>query len=236
MEHTHQTILVVDDEWRMRNLIKQYLKKEKWEILEAETGEEALRLIQDKKVDLVLLDIMMPKMDGWQVCSNIRERSHMPILFLTARNETRDKVQGLRLGADDYLTKPFEMEELVARIHALLRRAVISEEIEPAHVFSNGELLIYPESREVKINDQAVSLTPKEFDLLLLLAQHPKKAFTRDNLLEQVWGHDFFGDIRTVDQHVKNIREKLKKSGCSFNPVKTLWGVGYQFQQKAPAQ
>ncbi|MBL0385584.1 response regulator transcription factor [Tumebacillus sp. ITR2] len=233
MFQRNATILVVDDERQMRALIRSALETEGREIIEAASGEEALSLVHRTHFDLIILDIMMPGSDGWEVCSRVREHCNVPILFLSARNETRDKVRGLRIGADDYLTKPFDLEELAARVHALLRRSVAesidSADNEEIHLH---ELTILQESREVKVDGRQVAFTPKEFDLLMLLSRNPKKAFTRDNLLQQVWGLDFHGDIRTVDQHVKNIREKLKRGGCTFNPIKTVWGIGYQMQGK----
>lgn len=227
-------ILVVDDEWNMRNLMKMYLQRQGWLISEASDGKEAIEIIKKESFHLMILDIMMPGMDGWDVCRYVREEedNEIPILLLTARNETKDKVHGLNLGADDYLTKPFDIEELIARIHAILRRHHSSQSFEnKIHI---GEITILPESREVIVhNDHSVLLTPKEYDVFFLLAKHPQKAFERSDLLDKVWGYDFEGDARTVDQHIKNIREKLKKSGCTFNPIKTVWGLGYQIQRKS---
>ncbi len=227
-------ILVVDDEWNMRNLMKMYLQRQGWLISEASDGKEAIEIIKKESFHLMILDIMMPGMDGWDVCRYVREEEEngIPILLLTARNETKDKVQGLNLGADDYLTKPFDIEELIARIHAILRRHHSSQSLEnKIHI---GEITILPESREVIVNnDHSVLLTPKEYDVFFLLAKHPQKAFERSDLLDKVWGYDFEGDARTVDQHIKNIREKLKKSGCTFNPIKTVWGLGYQIQRNS---
>jgi two-component system response regulator ResD len=227
-------VLVVDDEWNMRNLMKMYLQRQGWLISEASNGKEAIEMMKKESFHLMILDVMMPEMDGWEVCKYVRneENNNIPILLLTARNETRDKVQGLNLGADDYLTKPFDMEELIARIHALLRRNRFSQS--PDKKITIGEITILPDSREVILNnDLPVILTPKEYDVLYLLARHPNKAFARNDLLDRVWGYDFAGDARTVDQHIKNIREKLKKSGCTFNPIKTVWGLGYQIQRKS---
>jgi two-component system response regulator ResD len=227
-------ILVVDDEWNMRNLMKMYLERQGWLISEASDGTEAIEKVKKESFHLMILDIMMPGMDGWEVCRYLREEeeNEIPILLLTARNETKDKVQGLNLGADDYLTKPFDIEELIARIHALLRRHRSFQSQESK--INIGEITILPDSREVIINDGlSVLLTPKEYDVFYLLAKHPNKAFERRDLLDRVWGYDFEGDARTVDQHIKNIREKLKKSGCTFNPIKTVWGLGYQIQRKS---
>lgn len=225
-------ILIVDDEWNMRNLLKHFLHKENWNIEEASSGIEALDKINKGNYHLVILDVMMPELNGWEVCSRVREQSNVPILLLTARNETRDKVQGLNLGADDYLTKPFDKEELVARINALLRRVMVDRQKVMEESINIGDISIKSASREVFVNGGQVTLTPKEFDVLYILAKNPNRAFSREVLLEQVWGHDFLGDFRTVDQHIKNIRDKVKKAGCSFNPIQTVWGLGYKLQGK----
>lgn len=224
-------ILVVDDESNMRNLLRLYLTQNGFDVSEAHNGHEALTLVDQESFDLIILDIMMPGMDGWEVCAKIRETRQTPILMLTARTETQDRVRGLNIGADDYLVKPFEPEELIARIHALLRRSDFSKsEKEASTKITLKEMTIDPESRQVVIRDRPVKMTPKEFDLLLFLAGHPKKVFTRDILLNNIWGNDYFGDIRTVDTHVKAIREKLRKAGLTYSPIRTVWGVGYQFE------
>jgi two-component system response regulator ResD len=224
-------VLVVDDEWNMRNLLRIYLSKNGFEVTEAPNGHEALKQVQQRSFDVIILDIMMPDIDGWEVCSKIRETMQTPILMLTARTETKDKIRGLNLGADDYLVKPFEPEELVARVYALLRRSNPSESV---HVNLNRlilkEMTIDPEGRQVLVHERSVDFTPKEFDLIFLLASSSQRAFSRELLLEQIWGGNYYGDIRTVDTHVKNIREKVRKAGLSYNPIQTVWGVGYKFQ------
>ncbi|MDT8900133.1 response regulator transcription factor [Anaeroselena agilis] len=227
-----KTVLVVDDEQNMRDLIRIYLHRQGWSVREASNGLEALEIISRETVHLVILDIMMPGLDGWEVCRRIRETSNIPVLLLTARNATKDKIHGLNLGADDYLTKPFEMEELVARAHAILRRAS-SQDGTASEAVQFGEIAINLSSRQIKVNGNIVHLTPKEFELLLLLASNPDKVFSRETLLDRIWGIDFYGDFRTIDQHIKNIRDKLKKGGCTFNPIKTVWGFGYQMQRKS---
>lgn len=223
-------VLVVDDEWNMRNLLRIYLMKEGFEVKEASTGSEALSLMKRHEFDVILLDVMMPDMDGWQVCKSVREHSQIPILMLTARSETKDKVHGLGIGADDYLTKPFESEELTARIYSLIRRSTISKMSMPQEVkLHYPELSIYPDGRDVLIQDQSVEFTQKEFDLLLTLAQNSHRAFSREELVERLWGHDYHGESRVIDTHVKNIREKAHKAGLSYNPVQTVWGIGYKF-------
>ncbi|WP_408011505.1 response regulator transcription factor [Pseudalkalibacillus sp. A8] len=225
-------ILVVDDEWNMRNLIKIYLSGKNFQIDEATNGHEAIDYVCNRSYDLLILDIMMPEIDGWQVCKTIREFKDVPILMLTARDDVKDRVQGLNMGADDYLVKPFAPEELVARMNALIRRnKKIIKESEEGAVFELPELIIKFESREVKVKDKRVDLTPKEFNLLYLIAKQPKRVFTRDMLLNHIWSVDDFRDLRTVDTHVKNVRDKLRKAGISYNAIKTVWGVGYRFNE-----
>ncbi|TLS50127.1 response regulator transcription factor [Paenibacillus antri] len=214
----------------MRNLLRIYLKKQGFEVKEATNGSEAVAFANNEPFDVIILDVMMPDMDGWQVCRKIRERHQTPIIMLTARNETKDKVQGLGVGADDYVTKPFEPEELIARIHALLRRANPNQtHVSAQEMVEFPEGTIYPEGRQVLIRENSVELTPKEFDLFLMLARYRQKAFARDALVEALWGFDYAGDTRVIDTHVKNIREKLQRSGLSYNPIQTVWGVGYKF-------
>lgn len=222
-------ILVVDDEWNMRNLVKIYLSKEHFEVDEARGGHEAIQLARQNSYDLLVLDIMLPDIDGWEVCSAIRQTMQLPILMLTARNDVQDRVRGLNLGADDYLVKPFAPEELVARVNALLRREKGKKEGSQVVLLTFEDLVIDSESREVKVKEVAVELTPKEFDILYMAASQPKRVFTRDILLDTIWEPEDFRDLRTIDTHVKNIREKLRKAGLAYNPIKTVWGVGYKF-------
>ena len=223
-------VLVVDDEWNMRNLLRIYLMKEGFEVKEASSGYEALSMMKQHSFELLILDVMMPGMDGWQVCKAVRETETMPILMLTARSETKDKVHGLGLGADDYITKPFEPEELLARVFSLLRRSMINQAHklqEPAIIFHN--LKINAEAREVHIHEESVDFTPKEFDLLLYLGQHSQRTFSREELVERLWGYEYTGDARVVDTHIKNIREKFQRAGLGYDPIQTVWGVGYKF-------
>ncbi|MFD1736734.1 response regulator transcription factor [Bacillus salitolerans] len=226
-----ENILVIDDESTMRRLIRLYLD-DSYDVVEAMDGFEALNKMKTSIYDLIILDIMMPGIDGWEVCNKIRETDTVtPILMLTARSDVSDRVHGLTIGADDYLGKPFEPEELLARVHALLRRSATTS------TSSSGEneymifdaLKIGIENRQVFVQAQEVVFTPKEFDLLFALANHPSRVFTREILLDQIWVVDEVLDVRTVDTHIKNIREKLKKAGLSYNPIKTVWGVGYKF-------
>ncbi|MNO37126.1 Transcriptional regulatory protein SrrA [compost metagenome] len=224
-------ILIIDDEWNMRNLLRIYLQKEGFATQEAVTGNEALRMLDNNAFDLLLLDVMMPDMDGWQVCRAVREHTQIPILMLTARSETKDKVLGLGIGADDYLTKPFEPEELLARIHSLLRRSSLTMEVKPQEEQLNYPgLRILPDARKVHIEGERVDFTLKEFDLLTMLARSGQRVFTRDELVERLWGNDYDGETRVIDTHIKNIREKLQKAGLPYNPVQTVWGLGYKFQ------
>lgn len=222
-------ILVVDDEWNMRNLLRIYLEEE-YDVIEAEDGRQALAFISSIHVDLIILDIMLPNMDGWKICKEIRKEKHTPILMLTARNELKDKIYGLDIGADDYLGKPFEPEELMARIKALLRRSIINEHYtENALMFGDQLIIIKTESRTVFVKGEKVDLTPKEYDLLYLLANQPQRVFTRDLLLDVIWGLKDMRDHRTVDSHIKNIRIKVKELASTYNPIQTVWGVGYKF-------
>lgn len=229
-------VLIVDDEWNMRNLLRIYLTQEGFEVREASTGAEALALTAAESFDLVLLDVMMPDMDGWQVCRKIREAGDTAVIMLTARSETKDKVTGLTIGADDYVTKPFEPEELIARIYSLLRRssakhaALLQEQ-----VLEFDRLKIFPDKREVLINGVPVDFTQKEFDLLAALAGNRHRVFTREELVTLAWGYDYDGDPRVVDTHVKNIREKTKQARLGYNPLQTVWGVGYKFNEAGDA-
>lgn len=225
-----ERILIVDDEWNMRQLLNIQLSSH-YEIKEAGSGIEALEVLKKEMVGLVILDLMMPDMDGWQVCMKIRETNQVPILMLTARGDVKDKVQGFTVGADDYLVKPFNPEELLARSNALIRRSAISTDSNiPEGIVEISDLKIDQSERQVFISNCLLEVTPKEFDLINLLVLNPKKIFTRDMLLDHIWGIHGVLDIRTVDSHVKNVREKFRKNNLSFNPIKTVWGRGYKFQ------
>ncbi len=224
-------ILVVDDEPRMRDLIRLYLQA-KFQVLEAEDGLAALRALRVEEPDLILLDVMMPGLDGWEVLRRVREESAVPVILLTARGDVPDRVQGLRMGADDYIAKPFDGRELAARIQAVLRRTA-GNRAEAAPVIVRGELAIHTEERRVRWRDRPLALTPKEFELLTLLASHPGQAFSRERLLDRIWGADYEGDIRTVDSHIKNLREKLGEGAAM---ITTVWGVGYRFVEEPDAR
>lgn len=223
-------ILVVDDEKNIVELSKLYLEKEGFTAVCAYDGEEALRIFENDAPELVILDIMLPKKDGWQVCKEIRKTSQIPIIMLTAKSDTFDKILGLELGADDYMTKPFEPKELVARVKAVLRRSEIQKDTEKKEVtFPN--LSVNIENYELKINGESVDAPPKEIELLYFLAQNPNRVYTREQLLDKVWGFDYFGDSRTVDVHIKRLRQKLEAAHENWQ-LKTVWGVGYKFEVK----
>lgn len=227
----NQRILVVDDDRNICELIRLYLEKEGFSVTLAYDGQAALTLFKESAPAVVLLDVMLPKMDGFQVCREIRRISNIPIIMLTAKGETFDKVLGLELGADDYMVKPFENKELVARIKAVLRRYDPKGDSEKEIVYPN--LVINQSNYELKINGNQIDVPPKELELLYFLATNPNKVFTREQLLEMVWGFDYFGDSRTVDVHVKRLREKLELAGESQTwQLKTVWGVGYKFEVK----
>lgn len=227
----NQKVLVVDDDRNICELIRLYLEKEGFTVTLAYDGQAALNLFKESTPSVVLLDVMLPKMDGFQVCREIRRISNIPIIMLTAKGETFDKVLGLELGADDYMVKPFENKELVARIKAVLRRYDPKDDAEKEVVYPN--LVINLSNYELKINGNQIDIPPKELELLYFLATNPNKVFTREQLLETVWGFDYFGDSRTVDVHVKRLREKLELAGEGQNwQLKTVWGVGYKFEVK----
>ena len=223
-------ILLVDDDPNIRQLVNLYLQKEGFEVMMADRGDEALKMFKASPPNLILLDIMLPGMDGWQVCREVRKISNIPIIMLTAKDETFDKVLGLELGADDYVAKPFDMKELVARIKAVSRRFQAADAPEKELVFPG--LTININQYTVMYMGKELEMPPKELELLYFLASHPGMVFTREQLLEQVWGYDYFGDSRTVDVHVKRLREKLTEGEKLGWQIKTVWGVGYKFEVK----
>lgn len=226
-------ILVVDDDLNICELLKLYLENEGHTVFVANDGQAAVDTFKAKEPDLVLLDIMLPKMDGWQVCREIRKTSSVPIIMLTAKGETFDKVIGLELGADDYVTKPFDAKEVMARIKAVLRRAKSENENAPQEkkVVVYDKLEINIENYEMKVNGVVVDTPPKELELIYHFASNPNRVYTRDQLLDEVWGFDYYGDSRTVDVHVKRLREKLEGVSDKWS-LKTVWGVGYKFETK----
>ena len=223
------TVLVVEDDRNIADLLKMYLEKEGYAVAWAADGGQGLEKFRAIKPDLVLLDVMMPVMDGWSVCRAIRAESKTPVIMLTAKGQTDDKVTGLKNAADDYITKPFEMKELLARIEAVLRRTsgVTTEKKARRLVFD--KLIIDMDAFELTVDGKKVDTPPKEMELLYYLASSPNRVYTRNQLLDEVWGFDYFGDSRTVDVHVKRLREKLEGVSDKWN-LKTVWGVGYKFE------
>ncbi len=208
-----------------------YIERDDYQVVIANDGEQAVELFNREQPDLVLLDIMLPKMDGWQVCKEIRKTSNRPIIMLTAKGELFDKILGLELGADDYIIKPFEAKEVIARIHAVLRRTGTNEEKEKVKEINWDKLSINLTNYELRVDGKYIDTPPKEMELLYYLASNPNKVFTRDQLLDKVWGFDYYGDSRTVDVHIKRLREKINGVSDQWS-LKTVWGVGYKFDAK----
>lgn len=225
MNHEKLKILVVDDESRMRKLVKDFLVKQDYEVIEAADGAEALEhFYAAKDIALIILDVMMPKIDGWQVCREVRECSKVPIIMLTAKGDERDELQGFELGVDEYISKPFSPKILVARVEALLRRAnVLNKE----DVIKVGGIEVNKVAHMVYIDQEAVELSFKEFELLTYFIENQGIALSREKILNSVWNYDYFGDARTIDTHVKKLRNKLGEKG---NYIKTIWGMGYKFE------
>ena len=220
-----ETILVVDDEANIRDLARLYLEQEGYQVVTANDGRQALDTVQQTVPALMVLDLMLPEMDGWEVCRQIRAKSSLPILMLTARTDDIDKIVGLELGADDYLTKPFNPRELVARVRAILRRANTAEPVPESQTKQLGNVTIDPAGREVAVANERVNLRAKEFDLLWTLINHPNMVLSREQLLDKVWGYDYYGETRTVDVHIAHLRDKM---GASDLQIETVWGKGYK--------
>ena len=223
-------ILVVDDEKALVKGIKFNLENEGHTVETAYDGQEALDKVRESEPDLVIMDVMMPRLDGLNACMRIREFSKVPVILLTAKSEDSDKIMGFECGADDYITKPFNLLELKARVRALLRRASIAEHAGPPNVVTGGGITLDVERRAVKCDGSDVELTAKEFDLVELLMRNPGKVYTRESLLATIWGAEYQGDIRTVDVHVRRLREKLEKEPAEPEKIMTKWGVGYYFK------
>lgn len=223
------TILVVDDEALLVKGIRFNLKSDGYDVITGSNGQEAVDLAKSENPDLIVLDVMMPVMDGWAVCRAIRAESQTPVIMLTAKGETDDKVAGLKNGADDYITKPFEMKEVLARIEAVLRRSSGAAAEKKARRLVFDKLIIDMDAFELTVDGKKVDTPPKEMELLYYLASSPNRVYTRNQLLDEVWGFDYFGDSRTVDVHVKRLREKLEGVSDQWN-LKTVWGVGYKFE------
>lgn len=223
MTNTEKKLLVVDDDMHLRKMIRTYAELAEFICFEAESGIKAMEFLKHTQVDIIVLDVMMPGIDGFEVLSRIREKSQVPVIMLTARSEEYDKLRGFNLGVDDYVEKPFSPKELMARVHAVLKR---SGKI-PASVYRFGSVCIEPERRRVLVDETEVNLPPKEYNLLMKLAENEGIVLTRERLLESVWGYDYYGDARTLDTHIKSLREHL---GSHRNLIKTVWGVGYKLE------
>lgn len=218
-------ILVVDDESRMRKLVRDFLERKNFQVLEAENGLEAMEIFyEEKEIGLIILDVMMPKMDGWQVCREVRQSSKVPIIMLTARSDERDELQGFELGVDEYISKPFSPKILVARVEAVLRRVTHLEE---EQLTDAGGISIDKSAHLVKIDGEIIDLSYKEFELLSYFVENQGIALSREKILNNVWNYDYFGDARTIDTHVKKLRSKLGEKGAY---IKTIWGMGYKFE------
>ena len=235
MEMNKQKVLVIDDEANVCELVSLYFEKAGYDVACAFNGSEGLDKVRQERPDIIVLDLMLPGMDGLDVCKEIRKTSNVPIIMLTARVDEVDRVLGLEIGADDYVTKPFSPRELLARIKAVLRRAAYVPDPDEQQVLTLPRVSISRVSREVVIGDEHMELTPKEFDLLWFLASNRNRVFTREQLLEQVWAYqEFYGDERTVDQHIKRLRRKIEVNGSPCR-ITTIWGVGYKFEIREPA-
>lgn len=224
-------ILVVDDEKLLVKGIKYNLEQDGYTVETAFDGEEAVRLAHDDSIDLILLDLMLPKMDGLSVCRSIRAFSNVPIIMLTAKNDDIDKILGLEYGADDYITKPFNIREVTARIKAILRRVNPVSKGDREKILVSGDITLDYNFKRITVRDKLVELTSKEFDLLELFLKSPGKVYTRENLLDIAWGFDYPGDVRTVDVHIRRLREKLEKNPAEPEYIKTKWGVGYYYKK-----
>jgi len=239
-----QKILIVEDESTIREVIRKYLELEGFSIVEAESGTQGLTLLSAQHFDLVVLDIMLPGIDGFNLMRTVRQNANgtltvnstTPIIMLTSRGAENDRLQGFALGVDDYLVKPFSPRELVARVQAVLRRSAPAVQLSPEKPINFGTINIDPARRIVQIGDLVPALTAKEFDLLYFLAQHPQQVFSRTQLLDQVWGYEFYGDESTVTVHIRRLREKIERDPGNPQFVQTVWGVGYKFEHKFEAQ
>jgi len=222
-------VVVVEDDINIAELLRLYLEKDGFAVTVSHDGAEGLRLAEELKPELVMLDIMLPGMDGWQVCREIRKKSNVPIIMITAKSETFDKVLGLGLGADDYIVKPFDTKEVVARIRAVTRRVAQTPSETEVREVHYDKLSVNMSRYELRVNGKVVEAPPKELELLYCLASHPNRVFSRDQLLDEVWGFEYYGDSRTIDVHIKRLREKLENVSDKWL-LRTVWGVGYKFE------
>lgn len=230
-------ILIADDNEDITDILSNYITREGYEPVIARDGEEALRLFEQEQPVLVLLDIMMPKIDGYEVCRSIRKKNNVPIILVTARGEDFERVMGLDIGADDYIVKPFSPNEVMARVRAVLRRAPEKQNnMQSDKMLSIANLMVNMDEYTTSINGNKIPLTKKEIETMWILGQNPNKVFTRDNLLDSLWGFDYFGDSRTVDSHIKRLRAKLDKEEHPLWRIKTIWGVGYKFEVDEEAE
>lgn len=223
-------ILIADDDHDLCELIALYIEKEGFACISAHDGAAALEAVRNKRPNLVLLDIMMPKLSGWEVCQEIRKESDLPVIMLTAKGQETDKIKGLNIGADDYVTKPFSSGELMARVNAVLRRSREKDGKITKELLRFPHLIIHRTKYQAQVLEQIVNMPPKEFELLWLMASHEGRVYTREHLLEHIWGYDYMGDTRTVDVHVKRVREKLETEENPVRYIHTVWGVGYKFE------
>ena len=223
-----ERVLIIDDDEHICQILKEYFEYENYETFLASTGTEGLEKVEEKNPDIIILDIMLPEINGWEVCQRLRPQNQTPIIFLSAKTKDTDRITGLELGGDDYVTKPFSPKEVVVRAKAILRR--INKEQGQKDMLKFHDFKINKNNRTVTIGDRYLNLTPKEFDLLWTLASSPNRVFSRDKLLNEVWGYDYYGDIRTVDTHIKSLRKKLGEEKADY--IKTVWGVGYKFEVK----
>lgn len=225
-----KTILVVDDEKTIREVLRQYLEREGFKVLEAGDGYTVFDILEENDPDLILLDLMLPGIDGLTITRQIRQKRNIPIIMLTAKGETTDRVRGLDIGADDYVVKPFSPQEVVSRVHAVLRR-MDTKETPTGNPINNDWLKMDPNSRTVNSYKNELALTAKEFDMLWLFANHPNRVFSRSQLLDKIWGEDFFGDPSTVTVHIRRLREKMEPDPANPTHLLTVWGIGYKFEE-----
>ncbi|MBM7854611.1 two-component system response regulator ResD [Desulfohalotomaculum tongense] len=223
------TVMIADDDPRIRSVVRLYLEAEDFKVIEVENGKATIEQLSKTKVDLIILDLMMPVIDGWTTCKYIRKNTEVPVIMLTAKGEENDRILGLELGADDYIVKPFSPRELVARVKAVLRRSESKQSKSDTYIYKFPGLVINAVTRQVTVNNKKIKLTLKEFDLLHLLIQSPGRVYSRDELLEQVWGFDYCGDTRTVDTHINRLRYKIEEQGGNSSFIQTVRGVGYKF-------
>ncbi|SDM84989.1 DNA-binding response regulator, OmpR family, contains REC and winged-helix (wHTH) domain [Fictibacillus solisalsi] len=225
-----KTVLIVDDEEKILEVVSSYLRNEGYRTIETSTGQEALQYIRKRHIDFVILDLMLPDYSGEDICQSIRQETSLPILMLTAKAKETERIKGLSLGADDYMVKPFSPRELVMRVKTILRRSNDNDLLAEQISYNQGELIVNAKSKEVFSKGNSISLTPIEYKALLFFARHPKRTFTRDELVEKVLGYDYEGETRTIDQHIKNLRQKIENNPKEPRYIQTVFGMGYKFE------